>query len=133
MCQFIETDQRNLRALPIVNRAFELQVREFDLAAARPAPLTHPHMRGAAEPRIEIEALIPERSGIGDLRHGAPEEYGAEIGNPTDMAQRFQDYSDGLPATRRAAVDADVGTASQKLGLRSGLRSDRHREWKCHA
>jgi hypothetical protein len=59
MRQFVEADQRNLRTLPVVNRGFELQVRELDLAAARPAPLAHSHMRGAAELRIEIQALVP--------------------------------------------------------------------------
>jgi hypothetical protein len=91
MRQLVEADQRNLRALPVVNRGFELQVGELDLATARPAPLAHPQMRGAAEPGIEIEALIPQSSGIGDLGHGAAEEDGGEIGNPADMAQRLQD------------------------------------------
>jgi hypothetical protein len=50
-------------------------------------------MRGAAEPGVEIQALIPQRSGIGDLGHGAPEEHGGEIGNPADMAQRFQELN----------------------------------------
>ena len=124
MRQFVEADQRNLRTLPVVNRGFELQVRELDFAAARPAPLAHPKMRSAAEPGIEIQALIPERSGIGDLRHGAAEEHGAEIDHPADMAQRLQDQSGGLSATRRAAIDDDVGGAVQKLGLRPRLRRD---------
>jgi hypothetical protein len=72
-------------------------------------------MRGAAEPGIEILALIPERSRIRNLRHGAAEEHGGEIGNPTDVAQRFQDQSGGFPAPRRAAVDTDVSRATQKL------------------
>ena len=129
MRQFVEADQRNLCTLPVVNRGFELQVRELDLAAARPTPLAHPQMRGAAEPGVEIQALIPQRSGIGDLGHGAPEEHGGEIGNPADMAQRFQDQSGGLSATRRAAVDAHVGRAPQKLGLAARLRGDCLREW----
>jgi hypothetical protein len=58
MRQFVEADQRNLRTLPVVNRGFELQVRELDLAA-RPAPLAHSQMRDAAEPGVEIQALIP--------------------------------------------------------------------------
>jgi hypothetical protein len=89
-------------------------------------------MRGAAEPGVEIQALIPQRSGIGDLGHGAPEEHGDEIGNPADMAQRFQDQSGRLSATRRTAVDAHVGRAPQKLGLGPRLRGDCRREWKCH-
>ena len=89
-------------------------------------------MRGAAKPRVKIQALIPERSGIGDLGHRAPEEDGGEISHPTDMAQRLQYQSGGLPATRRPAIDADVGTAAQKRGLRSGLRGDLRREWKGH-
>src|SRR5689334_222928 len=89
-------------------------------------------MRGAAEPGIEILALIPERSRIRNLRHGAAEEHGGEIGNPTDMAQRFQDQSGGVPAPRRAAVDTDVSRAAQKLALRSGLSGDCRCEWKCH-
>src|SRR6516164_907104 len=90
-------------------------------------------MRGAAKPRVNTQALIPERSGVGNLRHRAAEKDGGEIGGPTDMAQRLQDQCGRLPATRRAAIDADVGTAAQKRGLRSGLRRDLRREWKCHA
>jgi hypothetical protein len=56
--------------------------------------------------------VVPERSGVGNLRHRAPEKDGGEIGDPTDMAQRLQDQSGGLPATSRAAIDADVGTAA---------------------
>src|SRR5215467_7046693 len=108
MRQFIKADQRNLRTLPVINRGFELQMGKLDLAAVPPAPLTQPHLRGAAKSRIKIQALIPERSGVGDLRHCGSEEDGGEIGDPTDMAQRLQDQSGGLPATRRAAIDADV-------------------------
>src|SRR5215472_19100624 len=89
-------------------------------------------MRGAAKPRVNTQALIPQRSGVGDLRHCAAEKDGGEIGDATDMAHRLQDQSGRLPATRRAAIDADVGTAAQKRGLRSGLRGDFLREWKCH-
>src|SRR6516162_6679059 len=39
MSQFVETDQRNLCALPGIDRGIKLQVCELDLAAARPAPL----------------------------------------------------------------------------------------------
>src|SRR5204862_8264054 len=59
MGQLVEADQRNLRALPIVDGGFELQMRKLDLAGARPAPLMHPKMRGTTQPRIEAEALIP--------------------------------------------------------------------------
>jgi hypothetical protein len=80
----------------------------------------------------DLGLVIPERSGVGDLGHRAPEEDGGEIGDPTDMAQRLQDQSGVLPATRRAAIDADVGAAAQQCGLRSGLHGDFRREWKCH-
>jgi hypothetical protein len=103
MRQFIKADQRNLRTLPVINCGFELQMGKLDLAAARPAPFTQPQMRGAAKPRVKIQALIPERSGIGDLGHRAPEEDGGEIGDPTDMAQRLQDQSGRLPATRSSS------------------------------
>ena len=89
-------------------------------------------MRGAAKPPVKLRALIPERPGIGDLGHRAPEEDRGEIGDPTDMAQWLQDQSGRLPATRRAAIDADVGAAAQKLGLRSGLRRDCLGKSKCH-
>jgi len=58
MRQLIETNEGNLRAPPVVDRGVELQVREFDLAAAPPAPLARPGMRGAAEPGIEVLALV---------------------------------------------------------------------------
>jgi hypothetical protein len=89
-------------------------------------------MRSAAKPRVNTQALIPERSGVGNLRHRAPEKDGGEIGDATDVTQRLQDQCGRLPATSRAAIDADVGTAAQKRGLRSGLRCDFRREWKCH-
>src|ERR1700746_1936547 len=54
------------------------------------------------------------------------------MGDPTDMAQWLQDQSGRLPATRSAAIDADVGAAAQKVGLRSGLRRDCLRKSKCH-
>ena len=59
MGQLVETDQGDLRALPVVNGGVELQMRELDLAAPRPAPLAGAEMRRAAEPRIEVSALIP--------------------------------------------------------------------------
>src|SRR6516162_10458382 len=90
-------------------------------------------MRNAAKPWVNTQALIPERSGVGNLRHRAPEEDGGEISDPTDMAQRLQDQCGRLSTTSRAAIDTDVGTAAQKRGLRSGLRRDLCREWKCHA
>jgi hypothetical protein len=37
MRQLVETDQRDLRALPGINRAVELQVRELDPVAASEA------------------------------------------------------------------------------------------------
>src|SRR5215831_8183322 len=132
MRQFIKAKQRNLRALPVIDRGFELQVGELDLAAAPPAPLAHPQVPGAAKPRVKLQALIPERSGVGDLRHRAPEKDGREIGDATGVAQRLQDQTGRLAATRRAAIDTDVGAAAQKCGLRSGLRCDCRREWKCH-
>src|SRR6516165_3124871 len=68
-------------------------------------------MRGAAKPRVNTQALIPERSGVGNLRHRAPEKDGGEIGDPTDMAQRLQDQCGRLPATSRAAIFAANGNA----------------------
>jgi hypothetical protein len=59
MRQLVETDQRDLSALPVVDRVVELQVCELDLAATPPAPLAGPQMRDAAEPRIEVLALVP--------------------------------------------------------------------------
>jgi hypothetical protein len=90
--QLVETDQRDLSALPVVkNGAFELQMRKLDLAGAGPAPLVHSDVRSTADPPIEVEALIPQRSGIGDLGRRAPEEDGGEVRDPADVAQRLQD------------------------------------------
>src|SRR6202040_3423574 len=74
----------------------------------------------------------PRALRIGDLGHGAPEEDGGEIRYPADVAEWLQDQPGRLPATRRAAIDADVSRAPQKLGLGPRLRSDCRREWKCH-
>src|SRR5258708_40244355 len=54
MRQFVETDQRDLSALPVVDGGFKLQVRKLDLAGARPAPLAHTEVRGPADPWIEV-------------------------------------------------------------------------------
>jgi hypothetical protein len=58
MGQFVETDQCDLSALPVVDGRFKLQVRKLDLAGARPAPLAHAEVRGPTDPRIEVLALI---------------------------------------------------------------------------
>ena len=125
MRQLVKTEQGDLSALPIIDGAVELQMGKLDLAAARPAPLAGAEVWGAAEPRIELSALIPQSAGIGDLRRGAPEEYRGEVRNAAGMAQRFQDQSDGLPAARSTPVDADVGGGVEKLALRPGLRRNR--------
>jgi hypothetical protein len=86
MRQFVKTDQGDLRALLIVNGGVKLQMSELDLAAAWPAPLAHADVRGTTELWIEIPALIPKGTGIGDLGHGAPEEDGGEVRDAVDMA-----------------------------------------------
>src|SRR5262249_4211625 len=105
-----------------------LQMRKLDLAAVWPVPLMHPKARGPAKSRIKVEALIPQGSGTGDLRGRAPEEYCRKIGDPADMAQRLQNQSNSLATAGRAAINADIGLASQKLALRTGLRRD-HGPW----
>jgi hypothetical protein len=39
MRQLVKADQRDLRALPVVDRGVELQMRELDLAGPWPAPV----------------------------------------------------------------------------------------------
>ena len=112
MRQFVETDQRNLSALPVVDRGFKLQMRKLDLAGARPAPLVHADVRSTTDQRIDVLALIPQAAGSGDLGRRAPEEYRREVRDPADVAQRLQDQPERLPATRSAAVDADIGSAA---------------------
>ena len=76
----VEADQCDLRALPVVDRGVELQMRELDLAGTRPAPFKCPQMRAATEPRIEVQALVPYPARIGDLRRCAPEEHRGKAG-----------------------------------------------------
>jgi hypothetical protein len=59
MRQLVETDQRDLSALPVVNGGFELQVRKLDLTGVRSAPLAQSAVRGSTKPWIEVLALIP--------------------------------------------------------------------------
>ena len=59
MGQLVETDQGDLGTLPVVDRGVELQMRKLDLAAAPPVPFMRSQARGATEPRIEVQALIP--------------------------------------------------------------------------
>jgi hypothetical protein len=108
MGQLVEADQRNLRALPLVDRGVELQMRELDLAAVFPAPFVGAVERVTAEPRIKVQALVPQPAGVGDLRGGAPKEYGAEARYSADMAQWLENQSYGLAAAGGAAIDADV-------------------------
>src|SRR4029077_6768006 len=124
MGQLVEPDQRDLRALPVMDGSPELEMRKLDLAAAWPAPFLPSQVRGATEPRIEVQALVPQPAGVGDLGCGAPEEYRGKVRDPADVAQRLQDQSHRLPAARGAAVYADVRCGLQKLGLRSWLRRD---------
>src|SRR5215469_5251009 len=107
-------------------------MRELDLAAALPAPFVGAVERGAAEPQIKVQALVPQPAGVGDLGGGAPEEYGAEAGHSADMAQRFEDQSDCLATAGSAAIDANVRASLQKRGLRSGLCRDNRLSGQLH-
>ena len=109
MRQLVKTDQSDLRALPVVDRGVELEMRKLDLSAAWPAPFVVAMVRGTAEPGIEVRAFIPEPAGIGDLRCRAPEEYRGKARHPADIAQRLEDQPDSLPATCGTAVYADIG------------------------
>ena len=91
MRQVVETDQCNLRALPVVNCGFKLQMRKLDLAAARPAPLAHSGVWSATEPRIELQTFIPSPPGIRDLRHRAAKVYRGKVSDPADVPQRLKD------------------------------------------
>jgi hypothetical protein len=77
-----------------------------------------------AEPWIELQALIPQPAGVGDLRGAAAEKYGTEARHSADMTQRLEDQSDGFTAAGRTAIDANVRGSLQKRGLRSALRRD---------
>ena len=59
MRQLVETDQRDLRALPVVDRGVELQMGKLDLTAPRPVPFVRSQARVATQPWIEVEAFIP--------------------------------------------------------------------------
>jgi hypothetical protein len=59
MGQLVETDQRDLRALPVMDGSPKLEMRKLDLAAAWPAPFLRAQVRGATKPRIEVLALVP--------------------------------------------------------------------------
>src|ERR1700694_2325451 len=117
MGQLVKTDQCDLSALPVIDRGGELQMRKLDLAPARPAPFLRSEVRGATEPRIEVLALVPQATGVGDLGCGTAEEYRGKVRDPADVAQRLQDQSDRLPATRGAAVFANVRSGLETHGL----------------
>src|SRR6267142_6224678 len=127
MGQLVKTDQRDLSALPVIDRGGELKMRKLDLAAAWPAPFLRAQVRGATEPRIEVLALVPQPAGVGDLGSGTPEEYRGETRHPADIAQRLEDQSDGFSAAGGAAIYAHVSSGLQKLSLRSCLRRNRWR------
>ena len=116
MGQLVETDQGDLGALPLIDRRVVLEMRKLDLASAWQAPFLGTPVRGTTEPRIKVQALVPQPAGVGDLRGGAPEEYSAEARHSADMAQRLEDQSDGLAPTGSAAMDANVRGSLQKRG-----------------
>src|SRR6516164_4865777 len=103
---------------------------KLDLAAAPPTPLAQPHMRGAAKPRVNTQALVPERSGVGNLRHRAPEEDGGEIGDPTDMAQRLQDQAGGLIDFLAPTATVPELEASQKAAMLDALKAGRQQGYE---
>src|SRR6516165_6007546 len=109
MGQLVKADQRDLRALPVIDCAIQLEMRKFDFTGSRPAPFVAPLIRDTAEPRIEVQALVPQSAGIGDFRRRAPEEHRGKSWHPADMAQRLEDQPEGFPATRGTAINADVG------------------------
>src|SRR6202040_3931297 len=97
-----------------------VSVRRDSTAEIRPSRTATSRDRGAPPlPSITVAR-------VGDLRRGAPEEYCGKVRDPADVAQRLQDQADRFSATCRAAVDADIGRAPQKIGLPSGLRRDRY-------
>jgi hypothetical protein len=57
MRQLIETDQSDLRALPVEDRGVELQVRELDLAGAWPTPFVGSVVCDTAELGIEVQKV----------------------------------------------------------------------------
>src|SRR6516162_6518807 len=122
MGQLVKADQRDLRAVPAIDRGVQLQVGKFDFTGSRPAPFVAPLVRDTAKPRIEVQALVPQSARIGDFWRRAAEEHRGKSWHPADIAQRLEDQPDGLPTTRGTAINADIGGGSQELGLRSRLR-----------
>ena len=104
----------------MIDRAIQLEMGKFDFAASWPAPFAGAVVRDATKSRIEVQALVPQSAGIGDLGRRAAEEHRSKPWHLADIAQRLQDQPDGFPATRRTAIDADIGGGSQELCLRSG-------------
>src|SRR6516225_1899556 len=91
MGQLVEADQRDLGALPVIDCAVQLEMGKFDFAASWPAPFVGAVVRDATKPRIEVQALIPQSAGIGDLGRRAAEEHRSKPWHLADIAQRLQD------------------------------------------
>ena len=98
----------------MINRAVQLEMGKFDFAASWPAPFVGPVARDATEPRIEVQAFIPQSAGIGDLGRRAAEEYRSKPRHLADMAQRLQDQPDGFPATRRTAIYMQISAGVRR-------------------
>jgi hypothetical protein len=55
----------------MVDGAVQLEMGKFDFAASWPTPFLGAVVRNATEPWIEVQALVPQYAGIGNLRRAA--------------------------------------------------------------
>ena len=89
MRQLIETDERQLGALPLQDGLLMLEMRELDLGAGRKSPLQDGGERLAAGTSIELQALVPKAARVANLHRVAPEEDRREV-RLAAVAERFQ-------------------------------------------
>jgi hypothetical protein len=131
MRQLIETDERDLRSLPVEDGLVVLEVGERNRGAGWKAPIEVGVVRFRAKQRVKLEAFVPEAAFIGDLRRCAAKDDGAE-GRIVDVADRLEQLAEGFASTTpsRTTVNRYVGGARQEATLGAGLGANLR--WRVH-
>ena len=123
MRQLIETDQRNLRALPIQLAAFVLQVGKLHFPAARPLPQDDRLRRHSTRRRVELHRLVPQPARIAHLRRVATEEHRREF-RLANVVAAAPAAAPKIPSASSSAIDGDVCRARQETLLRPQVAAE---------
>ena len=121
--QLIETDERNLRSVPVIPVVLVLQLRKADLGSRGEAPGEVFPARLAFGRGIEFMGFVPQATRVFDLRALPAKDYRAEV-LVVGMAQTFVEQAPSLAAASATTTDDNVSLAGSKGALWPRLRSD---------